>query len=98
MADKTKQAAQPAAKKTEKPASVIGANRAGPRGDYEKAVAAIDKQLNTAEKDALETLRRCGWHVMVYAQIENAYMGSTVRSTRIRGRYDLALARKKIRR
>lgn len=90
---------QPAA--AQKPGPKVGApigKHRSPKQVFADAVAAIDKEMSAAERQALETLRRAGWSVMVYPHVENAYIDTAVRSYRVRGRYDIGVFRKKTRR
>ena len=75
----------------------IGRHRS-PRDVFRQVAAEIDRQMTPAEKKAIEALQAAGWQVLVYPQMENAYVDTAVRRHRIRGRYDIGLVRQKIRR
>ncbi len=75
----------------------IGKHR-GPREKFSRLVAAIDGELSGSERSALEALREAGWLVLVHGQVEDGYVNTARRSFRVRGRYDLCLARRKLRR
>lgn len=88
---------KPAAKTREKVGDPIAPHR-NPVQIFADMAADIDQKMTREEKQALETLRAAGWQVMIRPQIDNAYLDRAVRAYRIRGRYDIALVRQKIRR
>ncbi|MCF8094468.1 MAG: Rho termination factor N-terminal domain-containing protein [Desulfobacteraceae bacterium] len=75
----------------------IGKHRS-PREIFHKIAADIDRQMTEDERNALQVLRKCGWQVLVYPQMADAYIDTAVRAHRIRGRYDIGVVRQKIRR